>query len=175
LYKGEGKDMKKKIIMVFAILVVLSVCICVGFYIYKKNDGEAVRLFNQYAILYVDLKKDVTNVEVVEKQIQKVQYVKSTELDSKENKLNQYNEAVGKYKIDSINADIFNDSLYVRFDFNKGDLEKIEEIKNKLIDEISNIEGIEEIESGCFEDLVEAYNTKGTVGLKIVCKLLEAM
>ena len=106
--------------------------------------------------------------------IKQLKYVKSIDVNSNENKLNKYNDMLSKYNLDTeYNATIFNNSFYVKFEFESKDLANIKEIQNNLINEIRNIKEVERIENSRFNHFINVYNDKGTDGLKSICKFYE--
>ncbi len=167
--------MKKKIIIVLLVLLILIISI---FYIVinkaNKNQNEALELFNEYAFFYIDLKRDAYNVEEVKQKIMKITYVKSVEVKSNEKKLDELNNMLNKYNLDTeYDATSLNNSFYVKFEFKNENLDDIKEIENNLMSEIEMIEGVEKIENSRFNQFINVYNAKGTNGLKQICKFFE--
>lgn len=166
--------MKKKIIIVLLVLLILIISIYIVINLINRNKNEALELFNQYAFFYIDLKRDINNVDEIKQKIKQLKYVKSIDVNSNENKLNEYNDMLSKYNLDTENnAIIFNNSFYVKFEFESKDLANIKEIQNSLINEIRNIKEVEKIENSRFNHFINVYNDKGTDGLKSICKFYE--
>ncbi len=170
--------MKKKIVIVLLVLLILTL----STYIIinsinrnkNKNKNDALELFNEYAFFYIDLKRDINNVDEIKQKIMQLRYVKSVDINSNENKLNEYNDMLNKYNLDTeYNATIFNNSFYVKFKFESEDLDNIKEIQNNLIDEISNIKEVKSVENSRFNHFINVYKDKGINGLKLICKFYE--
>lgn len=168
--------MKKKIVIVLLVLLILtlSTYIIINSINRNKNKNDALELFNEYAFFYIDLKRDINNVDEIKQKIMQLRYVKSVDINSNENKLNEYNDMLNKYNLDTeYNATIFNNSFYVKFKFESEDLDNIKEIQNNLIDEISNIKEVKSVENSRFNHFINVYKDKGINGLKLICKFYE--
>lgn len=168
--------MKKKIIIVAILLSIIIIPIYIAINEVNRNKNEALELFNKYASFYIYLEKDIDDVDLIKQRIMEIKYVKSVEVQSKEDKLNDFNDIRNKYNLEPLyNSTGFNNSFYVRFEFEKENLNNIKEIKNNLANEIYSIKGVEKIDSSFFCHLINTYNAKGTNGLKQVCNFYEGM
>lgn len=168
--------MKKKIIIVLLVLLILTISIYIVINLINRNKNEALELFNEYAFFYIDLKRDINNIDEIKQKVMKLKYVKSVDVNSNENKLNEHNDRLNKYNIDIKyynDVTIFNNSFYVKFEFKSEDLDNIKEIQNSLMNEIMNIKEVEKIENSRFNHFINVYKDKGINGLKLICKFYE--
>ena len=166
--------MKKKIIIILLVLLILTLSIYIVINLINRNKNEALELLNEHAFFYIDLKRDINNVDEIKQKIMQLRYVKSVAINSNENKLNELNNTLNKYNLDTkYNATFFNNSFYVKFKFESEDLDNIKEIQNGLINKIRNINEVEKIENSRFNHLINVFNAKGINGLKLICKFYE--
>ena len=167
----------KLTVAVVLFIIFLLVIGMLGMFVYYNSNSkknEAIELFNKYAFFYIDLKKDINNVDEIKQKIMQLRYVKSVEIDSNEGKLDEYNSMRNKYNLSTeYNANIFSNSFYVKFKFESKDLDNIKEIQNSLINEIINIKEVDKIENSRFNHFINVYNNKGIDGLKLICKFYE--
>ena len=168
--------MKKKIVIVLLVLL----CIIISSYgvLYlinrNKNKNEAVELFNEYAFYYIDLEKDVKDIDEVRKKLMELRYVKSVELISNEKHLNDFKEYLKEDELDiGDDASIFRNSFIMKFQFEPEDLDNIYEIEKELYNEIKDIEEVEKISDSMFYSLINVYNDKGFKELKSYCRVYE--
>lgn len=174
--EGNFNFMKKKIIIVLLVLLILTISIYIVINLINRNKNEALELFNEYAFFYIDLKRDINNIDEIKQKVMKLKYVKSVDVNSNENKLNEHNDRLNKYNIDIKyynDVTIFNNSFYVKFEFKSEDLDNIKEIQNSLMNEIMNIKEVEKIENSRFNHFINVYKDKGINGLKLICKFYE--
>lgn len=166
--------MKKKIIIILLVLLILTLSIYIVINLINRNKNEALELLNEHAFFYIDLKRDINNVDEIKQKIMQLRYVKSVAINSNENKLNELNNTLNKYSLDTkYNATFFNNSFYVKFKFESEDLDNIKEIQNGLINKIRTINEVEKIENSRFNHLINVFNAKGINGLKLICKFYE--
>ena len=91
----------KLTVAVVLFIIFLLVIGMLGMFVYYNSNSkknEAIELFNKYAFFYIDLKKDINNVDEIKQKIMQLRYVKSVEIDSNEGKLDEYNSMRNKYR-----------------------------------------------------------------------------
>lgn len=168
--------MKKsmKIIIVLAILLILSILIYILIKIntINKDKNEALEIFNQYGTFAVFIYSDFNDIDEVKQEIMNIKDIENMKFSSKEEQFNIFIKRLNNSKLtESLNPDSFEPVLYIRFKFEKEDLENIKKIVNDLLYEIEDIEGVKKVECSRLRELTNVYDDKGINGLKSICKI----
>ncbi len=163
----------KIIIIVFAILLVLAILIYIPIKIntVNKDKNEALDIFNEYGTFAVFIYSDFNDIDEVKQKIMNIKDIENIEFSSKEQEFNKLKERMDNEIMEDLGPDFLEPVFYIRFKFEKEDLENIRKVVNDLLYEIEDIEGVKKVESSRLRELTNVYDDKGINGLKSICKI----
>lgn len=170
--------MKKKYIIIL-LLVIVVVCLIFIFINItgkqsKSEELEALSIFEKNATIQVIVDNSIDNTNDIQRKLENIKYVKNAKLVSKEDTLEDVKNKITGNLIDELFSDnnIFPNSFIITLDVN--DIEDLEKAKN-LENDIRNIEGISNVNSSGFKELIEVYEKAGIKGMIEYDKILTIM
>ena len=168
--------MKKKYIIILLIVLLVGILVFVSIRVIKnkskKDELEAVQIFENLAALQVFVENSNENINDIQENLENLEYVKNVRLISKEDALNNLKNEMNSNILDDFSSDIFPNSFIVTFDINS--VEDFEKIK-ALEDNIASIDGVRDVaESGCNE-IIEVYEKTGIKGMREYNKIMTIM
>lgn len=168
--------MKKKYIIILLIILLVGILVFVSLKAIKnkskKDELEAVQIFENLAALQVFVENSNENINDIQENLENLEYVKDVKLVSKEDALNNLKNEMNSNILDDFSSDIFPNSFIVTFDINS--VEDFEKIKT-LEDNIASIDGVRDIAASGCNEIIEVYKKTGIKGLKEYNKLMTIM
>lgn len=140
----------------------------------KSEELEALSIFEKNATIQVIVDNSIDNTNDIQRKLENIKYVKNVKLVSKEDTLEDVKNKIAGNLIDELYSDnnIFPNSFIITLDVN--DIEDLEKAKN-LENDIRNIEGISNVNSSGFKELIEVYEKAGIKGMIEYDKILTIM
>lgn len=170
--------MKKKYIIIL-LLVIVVVCLIFIFINItgkqsKSEELEALSIFEKNATIQVIVDNSIDNTNDIQRKLENIKYVKNAKLVSKEDALEDVKNKIAGNLIGELFSDnnIFPNSFIITLDVN--DIDDLEKAKN-LENDIRNIEGISNVNSSGFKELMEVYEKAGIKGMREYDKILTIM
>ena len=168
--------MKKKYIIILLIILLVGILVFVSLKAIKnkskKDELEAVQIFENLAALQVFVENSNENINDIQENLENLEYVKNVKLISNEDALNNLKNEMNSNILDDFSSDIFPNSFIVTFDINS--VEDFEKIKT-LEDNIASIDGVRDIAASGCNEIIEVYKKTGIKGLKEYNKLMTIM
>ena len=168
--------MKKKYIIILLIILLVGILVFVSLKAIKnkskKDELEAVQIFENIAALQVFVENSNENINDIQENLENLEYVKNVKLISNEDALNNLKNEMNSNILDDFSSDIFPNSFIVTFDINS--VEDFEKIKT-LEDNIASIDGVRDIAASGCNEIIEVYKKTGIKGLKEYNKLMTIM
>ena len=168
--------MKKKYIIILLIILLVGILVFVSLKAIKnkskKDELEAVQIFENLAALQVFVENSNENINDIQENLENLEYVKDVKLVSKEDALKNLKNEMNSNILDDFSSDIFPNSFIVTFDINS--VEDFEKIKT-LEDNIASIDGVRDIAASGCNEIIEVYKKTGIKGLKEYNKLMTIM
>ncbi len=140
----------------------------------KSEELEALKIFEKNSTIQVFVDNSIDNTNDIQKKLEDIKYVKNAKLVSKEDALEDMKNKLGENLIDETfsSNNIFPNSFIIILDVN--DIEDLEKVKN-LENDIRNIEGIDDVKSSGFNELIKVYEKTGIKGMREYDKILTIM
>ena len=168
--------MKKKYIIILLIVLLVGILVFVSLRAIKnkskKDELEAVQIFENLAALQVFVENSNENINDIQENLENLEYVKDVKLVSKEDALNNLKNEMNSNVLDDFSSDIFPNSFIITFDINS--VEDFEKIKT-LEDNIASIDGVRDVDASGCNEIIEVYEKTGIKGMREYNKIMTIM
>ena len=171
--------MKKKYIIVLIIIFLLVICLISLSVLFMENkrkseELEAIEIFEKNADIRVSIRTSVDNIDDIKNKLKSMEYVKSVELVSKEDELQNLKDKFSSNVSNTINnlGNILPNSFIIKLEIN--DIEDFKKVKI-LVNNLGQIDGIDNVTSSGCNEIIEVYEKTGIKGLREYDKVLTIM